>query len=95
MIQRQANSFTYYASLADLSMELSLEFDGVLLEIAGFDDKQGVLLQKVLELLNGSTLDLNQSRFDVAKESIGDSLRNSVFDLTYKYFPLYLSPSKL
>ena len=88
MISRQANSFSYYCSLAGLSYDLKIESDGFLLDIGGYDDKIGVLIEKLIPIFTVNGFQFEMGRFESAKESIGDALKNTVFDLTYKYTPL-------
>lgn len=53
MIDDQSISFSYYASLAAITSNIELYYDGFQVWVSGFADKQATLLQLVLEIVAG------------------------------------------
>lgn len=84
MITRHANPFSYYCALAGIGYSIQVESDGLLLTFGGFNDKITLLMERILPMLT-STGFMELTDFELSLETVGDQLRNTPFDLTYKY----------
>lgn len=58
--------YTYYADIAGLSFELQCIYEGILIEVAGYNEKIPLLLEKIIERL--SKFKVKEERFAVIKE---------------------------
>lgn len=68
------NEYTYAAMQAGLSYSLDNTIYGIVLSIRGYNDKQHVLLSKIMDKLTNFVVD--QQRFDILKESYIRGLKN-------------------
>ena len=78
LVNDQLNEYAYTVSMAGLGYALGRTSKGMLLLLYGYDDKQSVLLSKILEVL--SWLDFSQERFDVFKRKLARELENEAMD---------------
>ncbi len=69
------NEFTYPAALAGLNFNLYKHAQGISLRVSGYNDKQAVLLDKILSV---KATDFDSQRFDNIRKDMIRSLRNSV-----------------
>jgi secreted Zn-dependent insulinase-like peptidase len=70
------NEFAYPALLAGLNFNLYKHAQGISLRISGYDDKQALLLDRLLEVIKASQFD--ELRFNNIRKDIIRSLQNSV-----------------
>lgn len=68
------NEYTYAARQAGLSYSLDNTIYGIVLSIRGYNDKQHVLLSKIMDKL--TNFDIDQQRFDILKEAYIRGLKN-------------------
>lgn len=68
------NEYTYAAMQAGLSYSLDNTIYGIVLSIRGYNDKQHVLLSKIMDKL--TNFEVDQQRFDILKESYIRGLKN-------------------
>ncbi|XP_064631223.1 insulin-degrading enzyme-like isoform X2 [Lineus longissimus] len=68
------NEYAYAASLAGLNYSLDTSAYGILLSVRGYNDKQHILLQKVIEKF--TSFDIDPKRFQILKEVYGRGLKN-------------------
>ncbi|XP_067129485.1 insulin-degrading enzyme [Centruroides vittatus] len=68
------NEYTYAAELAGLSYNLNNTKYGMLLSVKGYNDKQHVLLQKIMDKLTNFKID--PKRFEILKEAYIRGLKN-------------------
>ncbi|XP_064466057.1 insulin-degrading enzyme-like isoform X2 [Ornithodoros turicata] len=66
--------YAYAAMLAGLTYSLSDTVYGIMLSIKGYNDKQHVLLQKIMDRMTSFTIE--PQRFDILKESYVRGLKN-------------------
>ncbi|MEM6709567.1 MAG: insulinase family protein [Pseudomonadota bacterium] len=74
LVNDALEEFAYPAYLAGVSYQLSASAAGFDLRLAGYDDKQVVLLERVLERF--ATLDIDADRFDVYRDQYERSWRS-------------------
>jgi len=82
LVKDQLNAWSYPAQLAGLSYSISPTREGLTLLIYGYDEKQPVLLEKVLAALRHPTLP--EDRFQVYKDKRKRSLANKALDRPYR-----------
>ncbi|KAL6438860.1 hypothetical protein ACFW04_003738 [Cataglyphis niger] len=83
------NEYAYAADLAGLQWELSNSKYGITLAIGGYDDKQRVLLEKIMDRMINFKID--SKRFDILKESYIRNLKNFVAEQPYQHAVYYLA----
>lgn len=92
LVNDKLNEFSYPALLAGLSFSLNAHSRGLDLSLAGYDDKQGILLQQVVQALSAPQFD--QRRFDSLKAELIRRWRNDVkltpYKQLYRKLPLLL-----
>jgi len=76
LLTDQVNEFTYPAMLAGLSFNLYKHAQGISLRIGGYNDKQSVLLDKLLEAMAAPAFD--KQRFENIRNDMIRSLENAV-----------------
>ncbi len=76
LLQDSLNEFTYPALLAGLNFSLYKHAQGISLRISGYDDKQKILLERILASIESSEFD--EQRFNSLRTEIVLSLRNTV-----------------
>ncbi len=76
LVKDEVNEFTYPALLAGLNFSIYKHAQGISLRITGYNDKQEVLLQKLLDAIAEPTLDA--SRFQSIRAEMIRGLRDSV-----------------
>lgn len=81
LVNDQLNQFSYPASLAGLNYRLYKHIRGVSVRISGFDDKQSVLLSRLVSTLREPVI--APERFKVLKERRLRQLRNARGDRPY------------
>ena len=82
LIQDDLNSLAYPALLAGVSYQISAPPKGFRISIAGYEDKQFVLMDEVMHRL--VNLDIRQDRFDVLKDQLLKDLRNQSKDKPFQ-----------
>lgn len=60
--------YTYYADIAGLTFGLASSFEGLLLEVTGYNEKISVLVNKIFQRL--VELDVKEGRFHVLQEQV-------------------------
>lgn len=81
MISDQLNEFAYPASLAGLTFGIKANARGFDVNVAGYTDKQSLLVNKILAAL--VDVDFSQSRFDKLKDDLIREWRNEDKNLPY------------
>jgi len=76
MLKDSVNEFAYPALLAGLSFNIYKHAQGISLRIGGYDDKQALLLDRILNTIKAS--DFDQQRFSNIRKDMIRSLKNSV-----------------
>ncbi|XP_012215276.2 insulin-degrading enzyme isoform X1 [Linepithema humile] len=83
------NEYAYAADLAGLQWELSNSKYGIILAIGGYDEKQRVLLEKIMDRMVNFKID--PKRFEILKENYIRSLKNFVAEQPYQHAVYYLA----
>lgn len=81
MVEDQLNETLYDASLAGLSASLYPHQRGISLRLSGFNDKQPLLLNRILSALKQP--DLEPARFERIHQQLRERLSNSLKDKPY------------
>ena len=89
LFKDQLNEYVYAAELAGLGYSLSNIKAGVTLALKGYNEKQVVLLDKIMEKLVGFTVD--EKRFDVLKEAYARGLKNFQAEQPHQHAVYYNS----
>ena len=76
MLSDEVNEFAYPARLAGLSFNFYKHAQGISLRVSGYNDKQVLLLEQLLDVIAHPSFD--QQRFDNIRKDMIRSLRNSV-----------------
>ncbi|MEP5567052.1 MAG: insulinase family protein [Halioglobus sp.] len=76
LLKDQVNEYTYPALLAGLNFSFYKHAQGISLRISGYDDKQPVLLEELLDVM--ATPNFEPQRFDNIRKDMIRSLENSV-----------------
>ena len=82
LVNDQLNEYSYPASVAGLSYSLSRSGKGLLLLVYGYDDKQTVLLSRVVEAL--AEPKFSRDRFLVYKKKLARELTNKAMDRPFR-----------
>ncbi|MEK9528624.1 MAG: insulinase family protein, partial [Gammaproteobacteria bacterium] len=82
LVKDDLNTLGYPALLAGVSFEVATPPRGFRVTLGGYQDKQAVLLERVLETL--TTLAIAEDRFTTLKEEFRRSLENSSKDRPYQ-----------
>ncbi|KAG8198306.1 hypothetical protein JTE90_021560 [Oedothorax gibbosus] len=74
LVKDSLNEYAYAAELAGLSYALGNARLGISLTIKGYNDKQHILLEKILECM--TSLKVDRKRFEILKEGLRRSISN-------------------
>lgn len=75
IVNDQLNEFSYPAYLAGLTYDLYKHIRGFTVRISGYNDKQALLLSRIVEALTSPTI--RPERFAIAKDELGRRLGNA------------------
>ena len=81
--------YAYSAELAGLGYSLANTKSGVTLAVKGYSDKQGVLLNKIMDKLTSFSVDPN--RFNILKDLYARGLKNFQADQPHQHALYYNS----
>ncbi len=76
LLKDSVNEFAYPARLAGLSFNIYKHAQGISLRIGGYNDKQALLLDKILDTIKAA--DFEEQRFNNIRKDMIRSLQNSV-----------------
>ncbi|KAI9096425.1 Metalloenzyme, LuxS/M16 peptidase-like protein [Phlyctochytrium arcticum] len=96
LLKDALNEFSYYAEVAGLSYSLDNNTDGMVLVVAGYNDKLPTLLTKIVEKMK--TLKVDRERFKFIRELVGRSYKNWAMESPHQhgiYYVSYLTQEKL
>jgi len=74
LFKDEMNEYVYAAELAGLGYSLANTKSGITLAVKGYNDKQKVFLEKIMDKL--TTFQVNEKRFDILKEAYTRGLKN-------------------
>ncbi|XP_053988603.1 insulin-degrading enzyme [Hylaeus volcanicus] len=83
------NEYAYSADLAGLKWEIESSKYGITIGISGYDDKQHVLLNKIMDKM--FSFEVDPKRFEVLKESYIRNLKNFKAEQPYMHTVYYLA----
>ncbi|XP_056631781.1 insulin-degrading enzyme isoform X2 [Diorhabda carinulata] len=83
------NEYAYAAELAGLKWELINTKYGLILGIGGYNNKQHIFLQKIMEKLTNFKID--PKRFNIIKETYVRNLKNFAAEQPYQHAVYYLT----
>ncbi|CAI9736365.1 insulin-degrading enzyme-like [Octopus vulgaris] len=83
------NEYTYHAEIAGLFYSLDITSYGLGLYVQGYNDKQSVLLKKIMEKFLNFTVD--PKRFAILKESYSRTLSNFAAEQPHQHTMYYLT----
>ena len=81
-LKQQLNEFAYPAKIAGLHYEIDGNAKGFKISISGYDQKQGVLLKRIVQAMKNPAYD--QDKFLVYKEELQRKLENAALDKPFR-----------
>ncbi|KAK6481984.1 insulin-degrading enzyme-like isoform X1 [Huso huso] len=88
LLKDSLNEYAYAAELAGLSYDLQNTIYGMYLSVKGYNDKQHILLKKIVEKM--ATFEIDEKRFDIIKEAYMRSLNNFRAEQPHQHAMYYL-----
>lgn len=82
LVEDHLNEETYPARLAGLDYSVSGSSNGIGFSVHGYDDKQNILIDRILDTI--MNLDIDPRRFQIKKEKIIESWHNSRLQRPYQ-----------
>ncbi|XP_037939985.1 insulin-degrading enzyme isoform X2 [Teleopsis dalmanni] len=89
LLKDQLSEYLYDAVLAGLKLQLTPKSTGIEFAISGYNDKQVVLLEKLLDHL--FDFDVNEKRFEIIKEEYTRTLKNFKAEQPFQHSIYYLA----
>ncbi|CAL8256778.1 unnamed protein product [Lota lota] len=88
LLKDSLNEYAYAAELAGLNYDLQNTIYGMYLSVKGYNDKQHILLKKIVEKM--TTFEIDEKRFDIIKEAYMRSLNNFRAEQPHQHAMYYL-----
>ncbi|XP_030424790.1 insulin-degrading enzyme isoform X2 [Gopherus evgoodei] len=88
LLRDSLNEYTYAAGLAGLYYCLQNTVYGMYLSVEGYNDKQHILLKKIIEKM--TTFEIDEKRFEIIKEAYVRSLNNFRAEQPHQHAMYYL-----
>ncbi|XP_056616513.1 insulin-degrading enzyme isoform X2 [Triplophysa dalaica] len=88
LLKDDLREYTYAARLAGLVYGISSGMNAILLSVKGYNDKQHILLKKIIEKM--TTFEIDEKRFDIIKEAYMRSLNNFRAEQPHQHAMYYL-----
>ncbi|XP_012283502.1 insulin-degrading enzyme isoform X2 [Orussus abietinus] len=91
LLRDSLNEYAYNAELAGLKWEITLNRNGFAFGVGGYNDKQNVLLEKIMNII--THLEIDPKRFNILKENYIRALKNFEAEQPYQhslYYMIYL-----
>ncbi|KAM4730097.1 insulin-degrading enzyme isoform 1-T1 [Anableps anableps] len=88
LLKDSLNEYAYAAELAGLNYDLQNTVYGMYLSVKGYNDKQHILLKKIIEKM--ATFEIDEKRFDIIKEAYMRSLNNFRAEQPHQHAMYYL-----
>ncbi|XP_037127776.1 insulin-degrading enzyme isoform X1 [Syngnathus acus] len=88
LLKDSLNEYAYAAELAGLNYDLQNTVYGMYLSVKGYNDKQDILLKKIIEKM--ATFEIDEKRFDIIKEAYMRSLNNFRAEQPHQHAMYYL-----
>ncbi|XP_061692661.1 insulin-degrading enzyme isoform X2 [Syngnathoides biaculeatus] len=88
LLKDDLREYTYAARLAGLVYGIASGMNAILLSVKGYNDKQDILLKKIIEKM--ATFEIDEKRFDIIKEAYMRSLNNFRAEQPHQHAMYYL-----
>uniref|UniRef100_A0A8C1TNZ3 Insulin-degrading enzyme n=1 Tax=Cyprinus carpio TaxID=7962 RepID=A0A8C1TNZ3_CYPCA len=88
LLKDDLREYTYAARLAGLVYGIASGMNAILLSVKGYNDKQHILLKKIIEKM--ATFEVDEKRFDIIKEAYMRSLNNFRAEQPHQHAMYYL-----
>ncbi|XP_051778792.1 insulin-degrading enzyme isoform X2 [Erpetoichthys calabaricus] len=88
LLKDDLKEYTYAARLTGLVYGIASGMNAILLSVKGYNDKQHILLKKIIEKM--ATFDIDEKRFDIIKEAYMRSLNNFRAEQPHQHAMYYL-----
>ncbi|XP_030626254.1 insulin-degrading enzyme isoform X2 [Chanos chanos] len=88
LLKDDLKEYTYAARLAGLVYGIASGMNAILLSVKGYNDKQHILLKKIIEKM--ATFEIDEKRFDIIKEAYMRSLNNFRAEQPHQHAMYYL-----
>ncbi|XP_073452147.1 insulin-degrading enzyme isoform X1 [Aquarana catesbeiana] len=88
LLKDSLNEYAYAAELAGLNYDLQNTVYGMYLSVKGYNDKQHILLKKIIEKM--ATFEIDERRFEIIKEAYMRSLNNFRAEQPHQHAMYYL-----
>ncbi|XP_026133795.1 insulin-degrading enzyme isoform X3 [Carassius auratus] len=88
LLKDSLNEYAYAAELAGLGYDLQNTVYGMYLSVKGYNDKQHILLKKIIEKM--ASFQIDEKRFDIIKEAYMRSLNNFRAEQPHQHAMYYL-----
>uniref|UniRef100_A0AAV2JN19 RRM domain-containing protein n=1 Tax=Knipowitschia caucasica TaxID=637954 RepID=A0AAV2JN19_KNICA len=88
LLKDDLNEYAYAARLAGLHYGVASGMNAILLSVKGYNDKQHILLKKIIEKM--ATFEIDERRFDIIKEAYMRSLNNFRAEQPHQHAMYYL-----
>ncbi|XP_029031759.1 insulin-degrading enzyme isoform X2 [Betta splendens] len=88
LLKDDLKEYTYAARLAGLVYGIASGMNAILLSVKGYNDKQHILLRKIIEKM--ATFEIDERRFDIIKEAYMRSLNNFRAEQPHQHAMYYL-----
>ncbi|XP_063047624.1 insulin-degrading enzyme isoform X2 [Engraulis encrasicolus] len=88
LLKDDLKEYTYAARLAGLAYGVASAMNAILLTVKGYNDKQHILLKKIVEKM--ATFEIDEKRFDIIKEAYMRSLNNFRAEQPHQHAMYYL-----
>uniref|UniRef100_A0A8C5DFX5 Insulin-degrading enzyme n=1 Tax=Gouania willdenowi TaxID=441366 RepID=A0A8C5DFX5_GOUWI len=88
LLKDDLKEYTYAARLAGLFYGVASGMNAILLSVKGYNDKQHILLKKIIEKM--ATFEIDERRFEIIKEAYMRSLNNFRAEQPHQHAMYYL-----
>ncbi|XP_064174162.1 insulin-degrading enzyme isoform X1 [Anguilla rostrata] len=88
LLKDDLKEYAYAARLAGLVYAVASGMNAILLSVKGYNDKQHILLKKIIEKM--ATFEIDEKRFDIIKEAYMRSLNNFRAEQPHQHAMYYL-----
>ncbi|MFT7806061.1 insulin-degrading enzyme isoform X2 [Arapaima gigas] len=88
LLKDDLKEYTYAARLSGLVYGIASGMNAILLSVKGYNDKQHILLKKIIEKM--ATFEIDEKRFDIIKEAYMRSLNNFRAEQPHQHAMYYL-----
>ncbi|XP_069812626.1 insulin-degrading enzyme isoform X2 [Dendropsophus ebraccatus] len=88
LLKDDLKEYTYAARLAGVNYGIASGMNAILLSVKGYNDKQHILLKKIIEKM--ATFEIDEKRFEIIKEAYMRSLNNFRAEQPHQHAMYYL-----